>query len=384
MFGDRSISSFKDDKLQFGELVNSFYESIEYLSNSQKSAVIAVIGSWGIGKTSMLNLLCEKYRSEYHNSHIFKLDAVDYSDFKYLIFELLKIINKRFSSIDDSTIRELFVKFASLSLFTIDIISNFYDSPSLKMIRNILNVSKKTIEYLPKESLSEIKSRLKDKLKEKNEKLIIIIDDIDRMDNEEFLAVLKLVREFAELPNIIFILSISEESIAENQQFIDKYIEFPFYFPSLNLKGFLEEHLKNYIGTFFNSQQDDSELNKIVVKLLTTYIETPRDVKRLINTLYMERDLYKDVYIYDLILLTAIKTFDIKSYTHIRNWALYDDADENLLSGLTERISPKADNLLSILVGKPKEMSHFILRDQKRFLIKEHRVKYFATPFTNK
>lgn len=383
MLGDKSISSFKEDKLQFGKLVNSLYESVEYLFNSQKSAIIAVIGSWGIGKTSMLNLLFDKYRlEEKHDLPIFKLDAVDYSDFKYLILELLKIINKRFSTLDDGTIQELFIKFASLSLFTLDIISIFYGSPLLNKISDILNVSKSAIESLPKENLPEVKNKLKDKLKEKKKKLIIIIDDIDRMDNKEFLTVLKLIREFAELPNIIFILSISEESITQNKQFIDKYIEFSFYFPSLNLVDFFKQHLRNYIRAFFKPQgTDDVELNKIVVKLLTTYIKTPRDIKRLINTLYMERDIYKDTYIYDLLLLTTIKIFDIKSYTHIKNWVLYNNSDDNLLPSLLKGISSEANILLSILIDKPKNMQNFDLRRQKRFLIKDYRKNYFTASF---
>ena len=380
MFGDRGISNFEEDKLNFEKVINSLYESIEYLYNLQKGAVIAIIGSWGIGKTSALNLLSKKYNIGESNSPIFKLDAVDYSDFKYLIFEVLKIINKRFLPLDNNEIRELFFKFTSLSLFTLDIISNFYDSPLLKIIGNILKVSKNTIEHLPEESLSEIKGQLKEKLKGKSKKLIIVIDDIDRMDSKEFLAVLKLIREFAELPNIFFILSISEESIAKNQQFISKYIEFPFYFPALNLESFLRDFLNTYME-FLGLQQDEQDerkKNEIVILLLNTYIKTPRDIKRLINTLYMERELYKNVYIYDLILLTSIKVFDIESYIKIRNWILYKDADEDSLAILLERISLESEIILSYIFESSVNIDNFHLRKQKHFYIKDFRKNYFT------
>jgi len=58
-----------------------------------------------------------------------------------------------------------------------------------------------------KESLDEIKQRIESYITQTKKKIIILIDDIDRLQSKEILLVFKLVRITANFKKIIFILA---------------------------------------------------------------------------------------------------------------------------------------------------------------------------------
>ncbi len=94
-----------------------------------------------------------------------------------------------------------------------------------------------------------------DYIKSRNHKLLVIIDDIDRMDGDEILAVLKLARRSGNLPNTIYLLAFNHEYVdaqicqkikgpkkdEENDSFnyIDKIINLPFDVPKLTSDDFV-------------------------------------------------------------------------------------------------------------------------------------------------
>jgi len=58
-----------------------------------------------------------------------------------------------------------------------------------------------------KESIQHRKNVLVQILSESSSKIIVIIDDIDRLSNEEICAVFQLVKSIADFPNTIYLLA---------------------------------------------------------------------------------------------------------------------------------------------------------------------------------
>lgn len=66
----------------------------------------------------------------------------------------------------------------------------------------------------PEADLEELKSRIEEALTEADQRVVIIMDDIDRLDKDEIQAVFKLVKLSADFPNTAYILAFDEEMVA--------------------------------------------------------------------------------------------------------------------------------------------------------------------------
>jgi predicted KAP-like P-loop ATPase len=69
-FSDEPISLIEEDKFNFNFYVDAIYD---ILNNSEKITTIGLFGKWGIGKSSILYLLKEKFQNS--NNRFIILDA---------------------------------------------------------------------------------------------------------------------------------------------------------------------------------------------------------------------------------------------------------------------------------------------------------------------
>ncbi|WP_321420327.1 P-loop NTPase fold protein [uncultured Methanomethylovorans sp.] len=69
---------------------------------------------------------------------------------------------------------------------------------------------------LEEKPLSSLKNDLKKKLSERKNKILIIIDDIDRLNNLEIKQIFQLVKVNTDFPNIIYLMAFDKEIIERN------------------------------------------------------------------------------------------------------------------------------------------------------------------------
>ena len=77
------------------------------------------------------------------------------------------------------------------------------------------------------------------------------IDDIDRLDRDEILSVLKMVRLTANFPQIVYVLAFDDEMVARaagqnfggtpdsGREFLEKIVQYPFAIPAVGRKRLL-------------------------------------------------------------------------------------------------------------------------------------------------
>jgi len=84
------------------------------------------------------------------------------------------------------------------------------DASGFKLVKWFGKTLKATGEFSNKEitkpQLSERKEKLATSLRDLGHRIIITIDDVDRLEPAEVLEVLRLVRAVADLPNVIYLL----------------------------------------------------------------------------------------------------------------------------------------------------------------------------------
>lgn len=189
----------KEDSLGREHLIKT---SAENLSNSffEKGAFyVAVTGEWGSGKTSFTNLLTEKILND--EKDIIKIEINTWRT------EDPNLFTKYFF---DTLNKELSIYIPELSKLLpryLAIIANSCDNKYLKGVSKILD-SFNNNNNDPYESIKKILIKAK-------KKILVVIDDIDRLNTEEIYQILKLVRNTVDFPYMQFIMNFDKEYVVD-------------------------------------------------------------------------------------------------------------------------------------------------------------------------
>lgn len=203
---DIDIYSLSDEPIQFVEqdllgrekFIDNLYKEIINLPFSE-SFVFGVYGSWGEGKTSSINLLRNKFKAnENENFLIVNFDPWYYRDEEAILYAFYKQIERTISQ------RFIFPDLKGTFARYRRLISLGLSQTGIK-----IDLSQGDV------SLEETKQKIEKYIIQTGKKIIIFIDDIDRLQAEEILLIFKLVRLHAKFKNTIFILSFDENYVSD-------------------------------------------------------------------------------------------------------------------------------------------------------------------------
>ncbi|MFZ1560780.1 MAG: P-loop NTPase fold protein [Saprospiraceae bacterium] len=200
-----------DDPIEADEEIDSFGR-IEYAQSivseisktvNKRAFNIAITGAWGSGKTSFLNLIkgdmqnYEKYKNQFITV---KYNPWDFKEDKIIGLDLLKTISHELGNEKD-----LLEKFKGLmvSLQGVD------QSPWYKVIPYFLS------GFSKEKSIVEYRKEIGNILGLRCQKLVIFLDDLDRLDGDEILEVFKTIRNSFDIANTFFILGFDIEYVAD-------------------------------------------------------------------------------------------------------------------------------------------------------------------------
>lgn len=286
-FGYNDFAQNLADKLQIGTFSESF--------------VVGIVGKWGSGKTSFIELL-KKHLNQEESIIVDFNPWYSKEDFTKNLFEAIE--NKL-----GSDAREIEVLFENYYNKIVESASNNFQLP-LPSLFQIKKENKTTIQFI---------NEIGEKLIDEEKRLFVIVDDLDRLDKDEIIRVFKLIRNTLNFKNTVFITAydrtylsntLSEIKGGLGIEFSDKIIQMEIDLPTIKPKALLdklEDDLIKKNGTsrkilekFF--EQDDT------IKKLSTNVLTQREVNRLVNSFSMYfNQIDKDICPKDLLLLEIIK-----------------------------------------------------------------------------
>lgn len=382
---DKPIQKFDDDLLYRKKFVRNFSESIiNYHEND--CLIVGIQGKWGSGKSSIINMVidCINQRFNHEINYIsdflldtnvplfFHFNPWNFSNQENLILqffiELENILNK-----DKNFTKETgeFLKRYALRI-TLDIAVIATAGNSLKDYMNkILEKSgidevlkEKGIYPIEEDSINDIKEKLKNSLSQLNKKIIIIIDDIDRLLNEEVKLIFQLVKSIADFPNIIYILSFDKENVVESldninvsnpEMFIEKIIQIPIDVPKIS-NDLIRELSFNELSKIFSNHSIECEYieKDKINNNLVSFFNNLRDLKRYSNLLNFYLPLAKnELYVPDFCILLAIQIFDHGLFLDIKN-------NQALLTGVYGKNAfdkkEKDTPLLDLIINKKSKI----------------------------
>lgn len=339
---DKPITCSEDDELGFVEDVDLLFQSINDRQDSS-SFSIGINARWGDGKSSFINLLAEKiitnkdgYILVRFNPRYANNDSIQASFFETLFSELSKF---------DSRFKRSFNDY----LKVIDVIAD----------NNYLSALLSMTELFNRE---DEKEKINQAIKQLGKRVIVIIEDLDRLMKDEIIEVLKLIDGNASFDNLIFISAYDKDSIHslisldECNTYSDKFFTYertlPLRSPNLMLK-FLMEHLIQNQGF---SKDEEDEIRNVVranSSLFQAYLHNLRDIKRYINLVRPAiKRIYKEIKVRDFLLIELVRYRYPNEYRKLYEQNSHKDSETNFerkitIDGIDKEY--KSQDILSVL-----------------------------------
>lgn len=184
---------------------------------------------------------------------------------------------------------------------------------------NIKKAQERQVLQVPEMNVEDYENELKKKIQEKMEgkdnkddfKIIIVLEDLDRLSIEKMVEALDAIKMFINFPNCIFIVPFDDSilkdalitarvgrggdahgaydsALSESEQFLDKLFQYKIHLSPLldyDIKKYAEkichENLKDFFVEYCDEKRFIQVLNRI---LIYPEVKTPRQVKKLVNT----------------------------------------------------------------------------------------------------
>lgn len=337
---DEPIASLKEDRFGREQFAIGLAEALVEVPN-YKSLTVGLYGTWGSGKTSIINLAAEYLAKKYEDTVIIvKFNPWMFSTTESLhraFFDTLAHkLNKRLDGRRQTIGAEL-QKYGELTSplgTTLGAIAP-HAWPILGTIPRLLKGVGGGLKGKAPD-IEAIRHKVNELLEESGKRIVVIIDDIDRLDSDEIHQIFKLVKNTAHFSNVSYLLAFDQVVVAEalaqryptnphiGGSFIDKIVQLPLYVPAVDqalLNKYLTEELDKIIEQRKLEISDDD-----MSRFQSTYFmqgadklfTTPRKVVRYLNTIdfSLER-LANEASFTDILLIDMLRNFFPEVYENI-------------------------------------------------------------------
>ena len=254
---DLPIAFGKDDLLGRASFARSLADALIAYGHKE-SLVAAVYGPWGSGKSSVVNLVLERVSAQSklvpsdQRPLIVRFNPWNYSDQNQLIgqfFRSLSVALRRRDAGEDA-------KKAGEQL---DVYAEFFAPlaliPDPTGLGNVLAVAVNVVlkkvgvalvawGKLKAKDLDQVRKDLDVLLAKQKRKILIVIDDIDRLNIVEIRQVFQLVKALGDFPNTIYFFAfdqaivaraLSQEQGGTGEAYLEKIVQVPFQLPAISL-----------------------------------------------------------------------------------------------------------------------------------------------------
>ena len=92
-----------------------------------------------------------------------------------------------------------------------------------------------------KKDVQDIKKKVASRIAKQSRRILIVIDDIDRLTGEEIRQLFRLVKAVADFPNVLYLLAFDKEVVIKaldefhgipGKEYLEKIVQVPFELPS--------------------------------------------------------------------------------------------------------------------------------------------------------
>lgn len=279
---DVPIDAFNEiEPLGRTELAKETLDRLLNTNTSNGSYTFGINAPWGAGKTSFMNIMKKELIVSYSYCDTITIDFNPwlFSTEKNLVTAFMDELSKYLIRYDQSLAKNL-IDYAKLL--------SAYDTKETKFVASMINMTNQ------ESSLETKKEQIREAIKRIKKQIFVFIDDLDRLDADELMEIMKLIRNISDFPYMYFVAAYDKTYLVkclENKTktngslFIEKIFQHEFHLPIVPIQ-ILKKILYNSIRKY--PRFSNTEMLQFIIKNdspdnpLNT-LSSIREAKRLAN-----------------------------------------------------------------------------------------------------
>ncbi|PFK48635.1 KAP family P-loop NTPase fold protein [Bacillus cereus] len=263
---DRDKLGFKEKAEEIAAFINDFSPNLPYC--------ISINGSWGAGKSTMLNFLEDSL--DKGKCITVRFNPWMVSESEELTKSLFEEIYHAMGEGDFQTTKETFFKYAEkivpslakAAAYTASYLSGATPVEATAMSNSTGEAVKGIGDLVFDKPLSKRKDELNKAMditvREDKRKIVIMIDELDRLFPEEVITIFQMIKSNLDLPGVFFVVAMDQEVVFDALK--EKGISKPEYYLQkifqrkylINTKYQLETLTNNFISKSLNEKDDEA------------------------------------------------------------------------------------------------------------------------------
>jgi len=280
-----------------GDFAENLIHKIENTNLVNGSFTVGIVGNWGSGKTSFINLMIDILRYKKHD--IIQFNPWRSEGQEGIIRNFFRILSSFLEKRSSALLKYKIFKYA-----------NLVTEKPLSPIHNL---------FLPSTDINYLFKEIDNTIFELNSKIFVFIDDVDRLDKEELLALFKLIRNSANFRNLVFIVAYDRSYVIDEvkgnntKEYIKKIINLEVTLPTLIKHDFRDIIIKKMEEIFTEKvvQKEIITLYHTFDSIIFEFLKNIRDLKKFVNGLKLILPLtLHRVAVSKIFLLELLKFYD--------------------------------------------------------------------------
>ncbi|WP_435080388.1 KAP family P-loop NTPase fold protein [Clavibacter michiganensis] len=328
---------------------NAVASQIDRCYPGHPSTVFGLVGSWGSGKTRLLRDIAGRL-THWKVVHFSPWSAADSA-----------AVTKEFIAALSSAFPRKSPIYKRLGSYA------RYGTPLLQRVPVFGGVLTKVVDSIwlkndQKHSWHADYSDIAARTEAQGTRVLVIIDDVDRLQSDELYALLRVVRLLGRFRNVHYLMSYDEDTLrqtlgeSENvtSSFLEKIVQYPYEVPPIAVveRRRWSQAMCDEFGSYIpDSATGFAEMQNLLVQLLAEALETPRAAGRLNAQLRTTRQLAADaeLFAYDFIALSFIRLSHHALWDNIRrNHAMYKNWGDK---STPEAVQARYEHMSKIVSG---------------------------------
>lgn len=327
---DSPISYFSDDSYGIGPFAKALARNILKIGKPVGTTV-ALNGAWGSGKSSVVNLV----KRELVNANDDRLVVSDFQCWWFrgeeaLALAFMQELYANFRNKLGKGDKDIVPKIARTLLQAGSVVGPTIAAATGSPWWALFKLSNFASKFFPDgQSVEEQFVKLAKALEDQSYRFLIIIDDIDRLDPQEAMAIFRMVKSVGRLPNVMYLLVYDRELAdrivkelhpSEGPHFLEKIVQVAFEVP-MPLQSDLNSAVLSSIEQICGRPEEDqiTRIMNVFYDAVAPYMVTPRHAARFRNVIeFTWPAIANEISMADFIVLETLRLYEPELFRKIR------------------------------------------------------------------
>lgn len=306
---DHPIERLSSDRLGRAHFACALADEI-LRAPAEGGYVMGLTGPWGSGKTSILNMTVDALGDR---ALVVQFNPWLFSGTEALLGMFFREVGKQLGEESDA-LKELGAKLADYGRVLSPLAALVGAQPIVDSATAVLD------KWTAGPSIVERRQELREQLLKLDRRLVVVIDDVDRLRPEEVRDIVRLVRLVGDFPNTLYLLAFDRRRVEEclgegdlqrGRAYLEKIIQVAYDVPlarGLDINIMVVEGLGSIMEGIETGPFDSARWANVFSLIIRPLLETPRQARRYLQSLPMTLRLIGDeVALTDVLVLEAVR-----------------------------------------------------------------------------